>query len=119
MATNIQHRLQKAVTELDPPLWLVVPFLTVAISDILITYIALYHIGGQLYERNDIAVAAMDYFGASGLLLPYLLGVTIWITLSLIHPWRNLAFRIIGIFYLTFAIVVVANNIRLVYPYVM
>lgn len=114
---TLQRRFRHSLQELHPPRWLLIPFAIIAISDILVTYYALYHIGGPFFERNAYAVLSMQHFGPLGLLIPYLTGITVCTTLALIHPWRRLAFRILGTLYLTYATFIVANNLKLVIPY--
>lgn len=112
-----QSHLNSLYSLLDPPPWLLLPFAVVAFLDISITYYALYSISTPLVETNSLAVHAMTALGPTGLLVPYLIGITTWILLSLAHPWHSRAFRILGTVYLGYATYVVARNIALVYPH--
>lgn len=90
----------------------------VAVIDIVLTYHALFNLSpGHFYERNQIAASLLNAHGPIALLVPYPLGITACAALSLIHPWRQNAFRALLAFYLVFATYTVSSNIRLVLMY--
>lgn len=115
MGTALYQCYESTLERLQPPTWLISLFSFVALSDIAITYYALYSFDSGLVEQNDLAVTSMQYFGALGLLVPYLLGVSVWLSLSLLHPWSRSAFRVLGVVYTFYASCILANNIVLVH----
>lgn len=115
MRTALYQYYESTLERLQPPAWLIALFSFVALSDIAITYYALYSFDSGLVEQNDLAVTAMQHFGAPGLLVPYLLGASVWLSLSLLYPRSRFAFRALGVGYIFYASYVLANNIVLVH----
>lgn len=117
MQATLSQYYTHFLSELNPPKWLVIPFVSIGILDIISTYYALYVSTGPFFEYNAIPLFLMDTFGAYGLFLPYPLGFLLWAGLSYLHPWRSLAFRVLGIYYTVYAGFIVTHNYYLIADY--
>lgn len=116
MTPSPQTLLSKFHEEFNPPRWLLLSFLVVAIADTLTTFTGLYLLNGP-YEKNLVPLLAIDLFGPLGLLLPYPLGFLIWCSLAYLHPWRPTAFRVLGIYYVLYSTYIVLGNISILLSY--